>query len=210
MPEYFESDHDMVDALNAAERALENGGCVVFPTDTVYGVGARPDIAGATDRLFEVKARPRDLTLPVLVAGTSDAEALAAFDDRAMALAHEYWPGGITLVLPRKRASLSWDLGEHRDTIGLRVPALGLAVALLATTGPLAVTSANRSGRPTPETCKGVRKELGDGVDVYICGDDPTNGVRPSTVVDLTGEDPRIVRSGVVPPDDVLGIVAAG
>lgn len=201
-------DGDTVEVLDAAERALEAGGCLVFPTDTVYGLAARPDLVEATDRIFEIKHRPRGLTLPVLVAGTADAQAIARFDERAMTLAHEFWPGGLTLVLPRREGSLAWNLGEERETIGVRVPASGLAVALLARTGPLAVTSANRSGEPTPATCEAVREALGDAVDLYICGG-AGNGDVPSTVVDLTADEPRLLRAGVVPPDDVFTALSA-
>lgn len=208
MSTVFDMDGDVVEVLDAAERALEVGGCLVFPTDTVYGLAVRPDMDGATTRIFEIKQRPRGLTLPVLVAGTADAQAIAEFDERAMTLAHEFWPGGLTLVLPRKRGSMAWDLGEARDTIGVRVPAAGLAVALLARTGPLAVTSANRSGHPTPSTCDGVREALGDAVEVYICGG-AGNGDVASTIVDLSAEEPRILRAGVVPADDIFTALSA-
>ena len=102
--------------LEAARRALEAGDAVVFPTDTVYGLGARPD---AARRLFEIKGRPRDLTLPVLSAGVADARGVARFDGRAEALAASFWPGGLTIVLPRAASSAGWDLGEQHETVGI-------------------------------------------------------------------------------------------
>jgi L-threonylcarbamoyladenylate synthase len=184
------------EALSAAERALEGGELVVFPTDTVYGVAARPDISGATLKLFEAKRRPRDLTLPVLNAGLREAESVAAFDGRARLLATRFWPGGLTMVLPRRPPARAWYLGQERETVGVRVPAHDIALALLKRTGPLAVTSANLSGEPTPADCRGVRTTLGEAVAVYLCAG-PRSG-RPSTVVDLTGSEPIIRREGDV------------
>ena len=182
-----------VDDAVAAARA---GRLVVLPTDTVYGIGTRPDDAAATSRLFEAKGRPRELELPVLVATRDEAERIATFDDRAAALADEHWPGALTVVLGRTEASRGWDLGGSVDTIGVRVPNHPTALAVLARTGPLAVTSANRSGEPTPARCEELHAIFGSSVDVYVC--DP--GARPglaSTVVDLTGET-RTLRRGSV------------
>lgn len=191
--------------LEAARRSLEAGEAVVFPTDTVYGLAARPD---AADRLFEIKGRPRELTLPVLAAGVEDARGVARFDGRAEALAASFWPGGLTIVLPRAAGSAGWDLGEHRDTVGVRVPDSEVARSLLSITGPLAVTSANPSGEGTGATCEEVRAALGEGVAVYVCAGDAPGGT-PSTVVDLSGE-PRVIRAGAIPIDDLLAALEAG
>jgi len=198
----FGSDGDADAALDAAEEALGRGQLVVIPTDTVYGLAARPDIDGATDRLFDAKRRPHDLTLPILVAGAADAAQVAQMDARALALAHRFWPGGLTLVLPRTQVSRGWDLGAAKDTIGVRVPEHGLAIALLARTGPLAVSSANRSGEKPASSCEGVRKSLRDEVELYLCVDG--GGGTPSTILDLTGVEPHILRIGAVDPDEVL------
>jgi len=191
--------------LEAARRALEAGDAVVFPTDTVYGLGARPD---AARRLFEIKGRPRDLTLPVLAAGVADARGVARFDGRAEALAASFWPGGLTIVLPRAASSAGWDLGEQRETVGVRVPDSEVARSLLSMTGPLAVTSANPSGEPTPATCEEVRAALGEGVAVYVCAGAAPGGT-PSTVVDLSGE-PRILRAGPIPIEDLVSALELG
>ena len=122
----------VADAIAAARR----GDLIVFPTDTVYGIAARPDDAAATDRLFEAKQRPRDLTLPVLVSNAGQAREIARFDDRAARLAQGLWPGALTLVLPRTAASEGWDLGGDRDSIGVRVPDHPLALAVLAGASP--------------------------------------------------------------------------
>lgn len=185
--------------LEAAVRALDEGEAIVLPTDTVYGLGARPEAAA---RLFEIKGRPRELTLPVLVAGVEDAREVGVLDDRAERLAASFWPGALTIVLGRGTRSAAWDLGAHETTVGVRVPAERVARTLLQRAGPLAVSSANRSGRPTPETCEGVREELGEAVAIYLCaGTEP--GGTPSTVVDLAGE-PRVLRAGTIPIDDIL------
>ncbi len=180
----------------AAEAALA-GLLIVLPTDTVYGIGTRPDDPAATARLFEAKGRPRELALPVLVASREQAERIAAFDERARALAGRFWPGALSLVLPRTELSLPWALGEEPSTIAVRMPHHPLALALLARTGPLAVTSANRSGEPTPTTCEGLQEVFGDAVAVYLCQAEPLAG-SPSTVVDLTGPEPRVLRAGAL------------
>jgi L-threonylcarbamoyladenylate synthase len=170
---------------------------VVLPTDTVYGVGARPDIPGATAKLFRAKGRPRSLTLPVLLPDVDAAERVAPLGARIRALAERFWPGPLTMVVPRGTPSREWDLGDERDTVGLRVPDHAVALALLAGAGPLAVTSANRSGEPTPPRCDGVQAVFGDDVDVYLCAGRVAG--RSSTVVDLTRTRPRVLRRGGIP-----------
>lgn len=185
----------------AAAAALA-GAPIVFPTDTVYGIGTRPDHPTATARLFAAKARPRDLELPVLVPSVESARAIAAFDERADALAFAFWAGPLTLVLPRAEASRGWDLGGDPATIGVRMPHHPLALALLARTGPLAVSSANRSGAPTPSTCEELRGVFGDLVAIYLCAEGPLGEVA-SSVVALTGGEPRMLRTGAVSGDEV-------
>lgn len=192
----------MIPAVDDAARALRSGALVVIPTDTVYGIAALPDDPTATARLFEAKHRPPDLELPVLVADLTAAEAIAVLDDRARVLAARFWPGALTLVVPRSTASAAWSLGGDAATVGVRVPDDPLARALLSATGPLAVSSANRSGEPTPATCDGVAAVFGDLVDVYLCAEGPLGG-RASTVVDLAHGEPRILREGAIPADDV-------
>ena len=187
----------MSDPIADAVAAALAGGLVVLPTDTVYGVGTRPDDPAATARLFEAKGRPRGLALPVLVASRAAAEEVAVFDDRARALAGRFWPGPLSLVLPRAERSRTWDLGEGASTVAVRMPHHPLALAVLASTGPLAVTSANRSGEPTPATCEDLRALFGDAVDVYLCEAAPIEG-SASTVVALDGSELRVLRLGAV------------
>ena len=190
----------MSDPLADARLAADRGGLIVFPTDTVYGIGCRPDVASATARLFGAKERPRGLTLPVLAGSTAAARAIARFDDRADRLAFALWPGALTMVLPRTPESESWDLGGEDATIGVRVPDHPMALALLAA-GPLATTSANRSGEPPATTCDALVEVFGEAVDVYLCQDDALAGAA-STVVSLVGE-LEIVRVGAVDPTDI-------
>lgn len=152
-----------MDPIADAVAAVRSGRLIVFPTDTVYGIGTMPQDAAAITRLFEAKDRPRDLTLPVLTASLDAARALARFDDRAERLAAALWPGALTLVLPRTDAIGGWDLGGDGRTIGVRVPSHPLALAVLAAAGPLATTSANRSGDPPAESCDELHATFGIG-----------------------------------------------
>jgi L-threonylcarbamoyladenylate synthase len=192
----------MRDAALAAGR----GELIVFPTDTVYGLGTRPDDPAATARVFEAKQRSRDLELPVLVATVTAARAVATFDERAERLAGALWPGPLTLVLPRGAEASGWDLGGDPATVGVRVPHHPLALALLAETGPLAVTSANRSGGTPVETCDELQSLFGEDVAVYLCQDDRLDGVA-STVLDLAHGPPSILRQGALPREAIAGLL---
>jgi tRNA threonylcarbamoyl adenosine modification protein (Sua5/YciO/YrdC/YwlC family) len=196
------SDRALADATTAAGR----GELIVFPTDTVYGIGTRPDNPAATHRLFEAKGRPRDLTLPVLASTASAARRIARFDDRADRLAMALWPGALTLVLPRTSVSEPWDLGGDRASIGLRVPDHPLALAVLAA-GPLATTSANRSGEPPATTCAELEDVFGDSVSVYLCREEPVRGTA-STVVSLL-DGIEVLRVGDIDPA-VIARVSGG
>jgi L-threonylcarbamoyladenylate synthase len=188
------------DPVAEASDAAKAGRLIVLPTDTVYGIGTRPDDPAATARLFAAKARPRDLELPILTATAVEARALARFDARADRLAGACWPGALTLVLPRTEASVEWQLGGDPATIGVRVPHHPLALAVLAATGPLAVTSANRSGAPAARTCDELQTAFGDTVAVYLCQDEPLEG-HASSVVDLAHGPARLLRAGTVAPE---------
>jgi len=188
--------------VDTAASAALAGSPIVFPTDTVYGIGTRADDPEATARLFEAKARPRDLELPVLVPSAESAREIAVFDERADVLALAFWAGPLTIVLPRADASRAWDLGGDPGTIGVRMPHHPLTLALLARTGPLAVSSANRSGEQPPSTCEELRNVFGDAVAIYLCADGPLGQVG-SSVVDLTRDEPRMLRTGAVSEDDV-------
>jgi tRNA threonylcarbamoyl adenosine modification protein (Sua5/YciO/YrdC/YwlC family) len=195
------------DPVAEAAAAARRGELIVLPTDTVYGIGTRPDDPAATSRLFEAKARPRDLTFPVLVASIGDARRIASFDDRAERLALFVWPGPLTVVLRRADESRSWDLGGDKETIGVRIPADPLALAVLARTGPLAVTSANVSGQPPAQTCDELVAAFGDSVAVYLCKDEPLEGTS-STVVDLAHGEPKVLREGSAAPEVISRLLS--
>ena len=197
-----DTEPDAAGAIEAAANAALAGAAIVFPTDTVYGIGTRPDDPAATARLFEVKARPRHLEFPVLVPSLEAAREIAAFDERAEVLALRFWAGALTIVLPRTDDARGWDLGGDPETIGVRMPDQPLTLALLARAGPLAVSSANRSGEPTPSTCEELREMFGEAVAVYLCADVPLGQVA-SSVVDMTADEPRMLRTGAVTEDDV-------
>jgi L-threonylcarbamoyladenylate synthase len=184
-----------VDPIADAVAAVRGGQLIVFPTDTVYGIGAVAHDPAATARLFDAKRRPRDLTLPVLTPTLEVATTLARFDDRAERLALALWPGPLTLVLRRSPVSAIWDLGGETETIGLRVPSHPLALAILSASGPVATSSANRSGEPPANTCEELHAVFGDLVAVYLCQDEPLAGAA-STIVDLAHGDARILRDG--------------
>jgi len=196
----------VTDPVQQAADAALRGEAIVLPTDTVYGIGTRPDDAAATARLFALKGRPANLELPVLVPSSEAARRVAEFDERASALAGRFWAGPLTLVLQRTETSRGWKLGGDEETIGVRMPHHPLALAVLARTGPLAVTSANRSGKPTPFTCEGVLEVFGDGVAVYLCDASPLEGAA-STVIDLAHGEPRFLRVGALATEEVLSAI---
>ena len=194
--------------LEAAAAAARRGALIVFPTDTVYGIGTRPDDPAATARLFVAKRRPRDLTLPVLVATADDARRVAVFDDRAARVVAACWPGALTLVLARTDLSRGWDLGGDEATIGVRVPDHPVARSLLGRTGPLAATSANRSGETPGRDHDALVAMFGEAVAVYLCVDGPVASAA-STVMDLTGPEPKVLRRGDVDPEGVIHLTVA-
>jgi L-threonylcarbamoyladenylate synthase len=179
-------------------QVIAKGGLVVLPTDTVYGIGCDPFNPSAVDALFKAKARRRDLPLPVLVHTWRQAIGLVEdIDERARQLIAEYWPGPLTVVL-RETPGIGWDLGHARGTVAVRMPKNDFALALIERTGPLAVTSANRSGLPTPGTVDGIVGQLGDQVDVFF-DTGPSTGGPASTIVDLSGPAVRVLREGAIP-----------
>jgi tRNA threonylcarbamoyl adenosine modification protein (Sua5/YciO/YrdC/YwlC family) len=196
-------------ALRHAKDAVARGELVVLPTDTVYGVAADAFSAEAVTRLLEAKGRGRAMPPPVLVADVRTLDGLARdVPPAARALAERFWPGALTLVV-HAQPTLRWDLGDTRGTVAVRVPDHELARELLAATGPLAVTSANLTGRPAATTAVGAESQLGRSVAVYL-DDGPTDtggSALPSTIVDATAEPLRVVRAGAVSLDRLRDVV---
>lgn len=188
----------MNEDIAGALDALSGGRVCVIPTDTVYGLAVSPAAAGAVEKLFRLKGRPRDKPIPVLGHDVASLEGVVTFDENARRLALKFWPGPLTTVLPRA-ASFTTDLGGRGESIAVRVPAHPLALELLRGSGPLAVTSANRSGE-APLTTAGAAAQFGD--DVYVLDGGPCDGA-PSTIVDLTAGG-SILREGALPGPTVL------
>lgn len=183
------------DDVEQAVRALRAGEAIVVPTDTLYGLAALPTVPGAVDRLFSLKGRPADTPIAVLVAGIEQVEALADLSGAARRLADAFWPGPLTMVLPR-RAGVDLPLGEPHATIGVRWPDHPVIAALAEAVGPLATTSANRTGEPTPATAGEAAASLVGHVAVVLDGGACAGTA--STVVDLTGPDLRVLREGAI------------
>jgi L-threonylcarbamoyladenylate synthase len=192
-------------ALNRAQQVLSDGGLVAFPTDTVYGLGADVLNRTAVAKLFEVKGRSEEKAIPVLAASDGDlvnvAQPLPAM---AMRLAERFWPGPLTLVVKRM-PDLPLELSPY-DTVAVRVPDHDLVLALLRATGPLAVTSANRSDRPSSLSAEEVLATLGGRFDLLLDGG-ATPGGTPSTVVDCTQGEPQILRAGPISAEMILAVL---
>lgn len=192
-------------AIRAAVEALRAGDIIGLPTDTVYGLAADPWHSGAADRLFLVKGRPRNVELPVFVAGVKQAQDLTAnLPDAARRLMEAFWPGALTIVVPR-RPDLDADLGEDELTIGLRCPNHPVPLTLCRQFGPYATTSANRHGHPPVTDATVLAADL-SGVELVL--DAGVCRGEPSTVVDATGEVPKLLRPGAVSWDAIEQVTA--
>jgi L-threonylcarbamoyladenylate synthase len=192
-------------AVERGTEVLRDGRLVVMPTDTVYGVAADAFDPGATARIFDAKDRGRAHPLPVMVRSQKQLPALTPLVSDALdRLVAAYWPGPLTIVVPAQ-SQLRWDLGRNDGTVAVRMPLDDVALALIRTVGPLAVTSANRSGRPPGPTAADALAQLGDAVDLYL-DDGPREGGVPSTIVDVTRREPHILREGALPAPEVLAV----
>lgn len=182
-------------AFEAAQQAVRAGEVIVLPTDTVYGVAADATSGAAVQRLLDAKERGRDMPPPVLVAEVAMVRALAhGVDDRLQGLADAFWPGALTVVL-RARDTLRMDLGDRGDTVAVRVPDHDFTRELLRRTGPLAVSSANVHGQQAAESAQAAADQLGESCSLYL-DDGPASSPAPSTIVDLTGAQARVLREG--------------
>jgi L-threonylcarbamoyladenylate synthase len=193
------------DSAGRAEAVLvlQAGGIAAMPTDTVYGLAAALDVAGAIERLFSVKERPADRAIAVLLADLEQAEDIGVLSPVARRLGRAFWPGGLTLVVERRSdRNLPPELTGGRSTIGLRVPDHPAPRTLAAALGPLPTTSANVSGEPELGDARQIEARLGGRLDLILDGG-PAPGGPASTVVDVTSDPPRILRTGAIPADEV-------
>ena len=198
---------ERAEGIQEAVTALGNGELAVVPTDTVYGVAAdafKPDAVAA---LLAAKGRGRQMPPPVLVGSRRAAFALVEdISSSASDLIDEFWPGGLTLVF-RSSRTLAWDLGDTRGTVAVRMPLHPVTLGLLKESGPLAVSSANISGSAPATTADDAESQLGDAISVYLDGG-PCPDEIPSTIVDVTGPVPKLLRSGVITVKRLRNVVA--
>jgi tRNA threonylcarbamoyl adenosine modification protein (Sua5/YciO/YrdC/YwlC family) len=191
----------------AAVETVRGGGLIVLPTDTVYGIGADAFTPRAVSMLLAAKGRGRNMPPPVLVgtvrAATALVEGLGAFGQD---LIDEFWPGPLTLVF-RAAPTLQWDLGDTKGTVAIRMPLHSVALEVLKQTGPMAVSSANLTGSPSPTTAADAERQLGASVSVYLDGG-PCASEVPSTMLDLTGTIPRLLRAGAISVDRLRKVSA--
>ncbi len=205
---YDASDPEQLEAgLTAATSAIRAGELVVMPTDTVYGLAADAFDPAAVRRLLDAKGRGREMPPPVLVASEATLDALASsVPPWARDLVRQYWPGPLTIIV-REQSSLQWDLGETRGTVAVRMPHDPVALELLGRTGPLAVSSANLTGRPAATTAEEAAGMRAAGVSVVLDAG-PTVDNRPSTIVDCTADRARVLRVGAVPVEELRSLLA--
>ncbi|QYN34675.1 threonylcarbamoyl-AMP synthase [Pseudonocardia sp. DSM 110487] len=194
------------EGLAAAARAVKAGRLVVLPTDTVYGIGCDAFSAPAVRNLLSAKQRGPDMPVPVLVGSWKTIDGLVlGVPKSARDLIEAFWPGGLSLVLPHA-PSLNWDLGSTKGTVMLRMPLHPVALELLRDVGPMAVSSANVSGQPPAASVAEAEEQLGEKVAVYLDGG-PSGEPVASTIVDLTGDEPRVLREGAVTTEAVSEVL---
>ena len=191
---------ERVAGIEAAVTAARAGELIVLPTDTVYGIGADAFTPAAVVTMLAAKGRGRNMPPPVLV-GTARAAAALVDDLGAFGqdLIDEFWPGALTLVF-RASPTLLWDLGDTKGTVALRMPLHSVALDVLKQTGPLAVSSANRHGQPSAINADEAEQQLGEAVSIYLDAGPCANNV-PSTILDLTGVIPKVLRAGAISVD---------
>ncbi|MCZ7416514.1 MULTISPECIES: L-threonylcarbamoyladenylate synthase [unclassified Streptomyces] len=193
---------DRKTGLREAASAIRRGELVVLPTDTVYGIGADAFTPEAVADLLEAKGRGRGMPTPVLVGSPNTLHGLVTdFSEQAWELVDAFWPGALTLVA-RHQPSLTWDLGETGGTVAVRMPLHPVAIELLTEVGPMAVSSANLTGHPAPQDCDSAQEMLGDAVAVYLDGG-PTPDNVPSSIVDVTGKVPVLLRAGAIGAEEL-------
>jgi tRNA threonylcarbamoyl adenosine modification protein (Sua5/YciO/YrdC/YwlC family) len=193
-------------ALTTAAAHGSNGNLVVLPTDTVYGIGADAFNAVAVSSLLAAKGRGRDMPVPVLVGSWNTIEGLVStVTAEARELIEAFWPGELTLIVEHA-PSLAWDLGDARGTVAIRMPLHPVAIELLERTGPMAVSSANKTGHPPARTAQEAIEQLSDQVPVFLDAGPVAEGIS-STIVDLTSAQPSVLRTGTVTIEALRAVV---
>ncbi|MBZ5734262.1 threonylcarbamoyl-AMP synthase [Nocardioides sp. TRM66260-LWL] len=200
------TDEEREEAIDAASLALQRGGLVVIPTDTVYGIAADAFDAEAVAGLLAAKGRGRQMPPPVLVSAASTLDALAVrVPGYARALVEAFWPGPLTLVC-HQQPSLDWDLGETRGTVAVRMPDHEITREILERTGPLAVSSANKTGLPAAVDADAAEKMLGEDVEVIVDAGPSPKG-EASTIVDVTTDAGRVLRLGALSLEELNAVL---
>ena len=195
------------EAVRRAVAILSSGGVVAFPTDTVYGVGASPWDEDAVRRLYQVKKRPLDLPMPLLLSDDDMLDRVAVLPQSCRELPREFWPGGLTLVVPKTDAVC--EAVSRRPTVAVRIPDNALAREVIREAGGvLAVTSANLSGQPSPRTAEDVESQLGGRILLIVDGGPSPIGVA-STILDCSVTPPRLLRRGAVSEKNLRAVVGA-
>ncbi len=192
--------------IEAAIDAVKRGDLVVLPTDTLYGIGADAFKPWAVTALLEAKGRGRQMPPPVLVGSRETLDGLVfGLPTAAKDLVEAFWPGALTIVVEHA-PSLQWDLGDLDGTVAVRMPLHPVALEVLRETGPMAVSSANKTGQPPAGTAEEARSQLGFAVSVYLEAGEFADRT-PSTIVDVTGDLPRLLRAGAIPLDKLREVV---
>jgi L-threonylcarbamoyladenylate synthase len=192
--------------VKAAVEAVQRGDLVVLPTDTVYGIGADAFKSYAVEALLAAKGRGRQMPPPVLVGSRHTLDGLVyGLPQVATDLVEAFWPGALTIIIEHA-PTLQWDLGETAGTVAVRMPLHPVALEVLRETGPMAVSSANKSGSPPAVTAQEARDQLSYSVSIYLEAG-PCPEPVPSTIVDVTGAVPRVLRHGAIPLEKLREVV---
>lgn len=194
------------DGLIAATAAAKRGDLVVLPTDTVYGLGTDAFNLKGPEKLLAAKGRDRDMPIPVLVGHVKALDGLAQrVDPITKALAEAFWPGALTIVV-KSQPTLRWDLGNTNQTVALRMPLNPIAIELLNTVGPMAVSSANKTGQPAATNVEEAIEQLGEVVTIYLDGGQ-TPGNVASTIVDVSSGEIKLLRLGAISIEEIRQVV---
>lgn len=194
-------------ALKVASDAVKDGRLVVMPTDTLYGIGCDAFDNNAVAKLLATKHRGPDMPVPVLVGSWDTARGLVhSYSEQMRTLIEAFWPGALSIVVAQA-PSLQWNLGDTRGTVMLRMPLHPVAIELLRETGPMAVSSANISGQKPPTTALAAQEQLGDAVSAYLDGGATPVGTA-STIIDLSGPTPRILREGAISAERIAEVLS--